>query len=290
MKISIFCQFEENGACGIHMLGKALGLLKLNHSVHLVHHPFKYDVKKSNSFRVEPNFKFSLIYSGFFGKGTSALIKLFLVLPLFLFDVPRIFIRLYQSEVVFLHKPLPLAFFYLALLKISFYRGKILCILDDWEGVGGMATVRQADNLLFKMLATFSDEGLPPVCDGIICSSQMSMEKMALGSKTKYKCIYIPLGASSIPTDISPLINEEFYIGYLGTFKSWHLIDFLLKIMQATYKINPKIKFLILGGGEEFEYLQESVNESDFKECIVLTGQIDHALVDDELKKENLNH
>ncbi len=288
MNFSILCQFERPTACGIHMDGKAKALIALGHSVCLLHHPFKYQKKLPGKLeRVNPNYQKVDIYSSFFESPKSGIKKLLLI-PVFMWELSRGLRFLRKSNYVFIHKPLPLGLLYMYLLKFSFYRGKIISIIDDWEGVGGMATIRQADSTVNKLLATLSDEHIPVIANGNICSSRLSLKKLELSNKSSGKNIWIPLGASEISASLISNANKKFKVGYVGSFKSKPLIDFLCEIIQSTLKIEEKIEFTIIGGGDDYPYLCEKIESLNVGQNLRLTGQVSHDQVNNYLQEFSL--
>ena len=70
-------------------------------------------------------------------------------------------------------------------------------MLDDWEGIGGMATIRQPERVLNKLLVTAAEEYMPAWAQGNICVSKLLVDKLEMSARTRGKSLYLPLGASS---------------------------------------------------------------------------------------------
>lgn len=263
------------------MKGRAKALAEQGHRVNLIYQPYKdYAVRKPCKFWKDENLTQRNIYSSFFR--SPFLLKPFFLIPLLLFDIPRIFLLMRTSGITILHKPLPLSLFYLVLLKGSFYGGKIILILDDWEGVGGFASIRNAENIKNKLLVTFCEEYTPDLADGVLCVSEILYKKMTLSKKTKDKAIYLPNGSNAEPKTEAfiPKTSQNLKIGYVGTFKNRPLIDFLLEIVETVIKKDKNVSFAFIGGGYEHDYMKEKIAKKGLASYITLTGQIPRVEVD----------
>src|SRR5690554_2591910 len=142
-------------------------------------------------------------------------------------------------------------------------------------------TLRPLANLVEKLKLKFAD------C--IVTESNASIDFVRKKYELKDKQIISkPLGITSlqanaydIPTikklklklNISP---EDFVLGYVGTFASYHNVDFLI----STFKMinNPHIKLILVGAGGGFTHIKKRVEEENIKN-VIFTGYIPNAEV-----------
>lgn len=287
MDIRIFCQFEEETAAGILMKGKALGLQDLGHDTSVLFHPFKYQKKKpKNSVQKENGIVKRYIYPKFIGK---RFLLLFFIPFYFLTDFITILRFLLKADAIVFHKPLPFSLFYAAVCRFFFPRRiKTICIVDDWESVGGMAMVRHANSPLLKIIATICEETEPLLTDGILCISKIMLDRYSLAEKTRHKCLYLPNGAA-LPTTTSNQAESpregKKKVHYVGTFKSKALISFITEIIHRVNEKSPDYEFTLVGGGDLFHELEACTQDI---ENVTLTNQIPHQEVLEHLQKADL--
>jgi glycosyltransferase involved in cell wall biosynthesis len=277
MKIALLCQFEDNTANAILMNGRAETLAQQGHQVVFIIHPFKYTGVPSDTFeQKQNNYQKICRYSRMFRKPRISFPLWFPAF--FLLDfIPALF-KIRRSDVFFMHKPLPLGLFYLFFLKLTFYRGKIISIFDDWEGIGGFVSLRNANSFLNRMLVSFSEELTPSLSDYNLCVSKILYDKLCLTQANQHKTLYLPNGASepeTLPPPYKPK-PDTFEICYVGTFKSQKLIDFLLEICVRLAVYSESLHFIFIGGGDDFNYLQTQVKAKGLESKLKLTGQLAH--------------
>jgi len=280
MNIAILCQFDINSASGRQMAGHAQGASELGHNVDLIIHPFKYEDSKDDIINLNSVYSANYVYSKFFK--TNGKRKLFHLFSFLLKDMPKVLFKLLKKDAVTIYKPLPLGWFYALLLKCFFFKGKIMLIADDWEGVGGFASVRSANSVVAKTLITFCEESAPYLCDHIQCASKILHQRFNLTPSFQSKTFYLPMGCREL--DLPPPVykDEQIIVGYVGTFKSRILVDFLLGIIEKTIVRKPPIKFVFLGKGSEFDYLKTQAMKLRLESHLKLTGFV--------TEKEKLNY
>lgn len=69
--------------------------------------------------------------------------------------------------------------------------------------------------------------------------------------------------------------GEPLTIGFVGSFLKWHRVENLVKVFNLLKEKEFNVKLLLIGAGEEFQTIQQMVNQSKWKDDITLTGFID---------------
>jgi glycosyltransferase involved in cell wall biosynthesis len=276
LKVAMMCHFEAGTACGIVLRGKADALAALDQDVSLLYFPFKYArPQRTTQVKIGPRLCLHAVYAPFFAQRGMRRI---LALPALLADLLQAYRLLAGSDVVVFQKPLPLTLMLQAMLRLTGRRTKITCIYDDWEGIGGMATNRKPEGILRKILISLAEECVPVWTHGNICSSRLLADKLEMSVRTAGKTLYLPGGAparvESAPVKAST--RGAFTVGYVGTFKSRHLANFIARIVSETLRRDDTVRFILIGGGEESGYLREQVASFGGLSNVTLTGQVAH--------------
>lgn len=289
MKVCVLCQFDVETSSYVLQHSRSLSLADLGHSVHLLVFPFKFGRRKStliaNSL-LDGGVRQTTIYSGFFMSGLKH--KLFHTLSFLLRHFPSGLARMLESDLVVVQKPLPLAFVLVLGLHLFAYKGKAVCIYDDWEGIGGFATIRNADSVARKIMLSFIEEVFPFLVNGIQCVSKTNYERIMLSKTLRKKCIYLPNGASEIKAGSDREIgrkNSDFTVGHLGALKLREPIDFLIDVILKTCAEEECIRFMFLGDGEELPYLQKRCLECAIDDRVTILGYVPHRRVPETLQE-----
>lgn len=264
------------------MLGKARASAELGHQVEVLFHPFKGDDLSLPAFEQE-SFEQKLFPYIAGNKGIVGKLKLAINRAVQFLQILK---STRQSDLLFLHKPLPFAMVLLLLSKIFAQKGqKRILILDDWEGIGGMSTLRQIDRPVGRIIVTICEEMMPYLCELTCSAAHIIMERFK-GPKTLDKLYFLPLGAKALPASeiVTRPVSGKVRIGYVGTYKSPHLVEFLCQALPLALE-TLDIEFVLIGGGDLFPELQAKLGGQS---GIQLTGPIPHAQVLESLKTFDL--
>ncbi len=68
--------------------------------------------------------------------------------------------------------------------------------------------------------------------------------------------------------------DTDFVIGYLGRLARGKGLEYLLDTFKGIYNYNKQYKFLIVGEGELYEYLQAEIKRSDLEDKVFLCGSV----------------
>jgi len=277
--------------CGDISIGRIINkiseILKCGHKVLYIRHPFKENTEKGiHRKKHSPDYHEISINSKIFRSKTP-----FLPLHLFSFIIRLILtisaIRKY--DLLIIQKALPLALIYILALKLSFSKVRCTVIHDDWEGIGGFATMRSCDSFLKRVLVTFCEEALAVLPDKTVCVSKILYNRFSLDPHIAGKCQYIPNGSTTAPEKINLLYDSEtLNVGYLGTFKNSILVNFLADTITETVSINDRIRFTVVGGGETFDDLSKQLQTKGVINKVTLTGWVSHSEAMNYLKSIHL--
>lgn len=70
-------------------------------------------------------------------------------------------------------------------------------------------------------------------------------------------------------------IKNEFVIGHVGTFNESKNHEFLIEVFKEIYKLDSKIKLLLIGGGPLFEDIKNKIYEFNLKDSVIFLGSRD---------------
>lgn len=71
-------------------------------------------------------------------------------------------------------------------------------------------------------------------------------------------------------------LANDFIIGFIGSLYAYEGIDFVIRAFDNIKKKIPNAKYLIVGGGPQFEAWQQLAAESKHKRDIIFTGRVPH--------------
>lgn len=69
------------------------------------------------------------------------------------------------------------------------------------------------------------------------------------------------------------------YIGYIGSLHSWQGLRCVIRAAQIVSKQKPEIKFLIVGDGDDADYLSSFIIENNLEQSIELRPSVAHELI-----------
>ena len=71
-------------------------------------------------------------------------------------------------------------------------------------------------------------------------------------------------------------LEDRFTVGFVGTFRPWHGVDFLLTTFQSLHRIDPKTHLLLVGDGPLRSRLEEQVRNAGLEKAVTFAGRIAH--------------
>jgi glycosyltransferase involved in cell wall biosynthesis len=208
VKIALVCQFPADTAEHILMSGRRDALEAMGHAPRLIVHPFK------RGDRPRP-------------------------LPLLcaraLWEVAQLVV--WGPRVVFVQKLLPLGLVYVALCR--FFGLRTVAIADDWEGVGGFATLR-GRAWLDSVLVTACEEAIPRVAHHTWAVSLPLAQRWP-------RAFYLPNGGA-LACDAAELCKApDFRVCYVGTLKDPAVVDLLTQVALATAGLSIYLDYVVSG-------------------------------------------
>jgi len=72
-------------------------------------------------------------------------------------------------------------------------------------------------------------------------------------------------------------LTTEPVVIFLGTFRNWHGVNQLPYIANRVLNQVPKVKFLLIGTGGEFENVKKGFTEKGIDKSVILTGQVEYS-------------
>jgi len=299
MKILVISQYPLYASTTNRMMGFAIALRKRGHKVTLFIVGNKYLPGTQKTYL--PN-----EIEGVQVKYTPSLPNAFIVMPgfisgicaiffLLLVKLPLTFIRSLMHDVVYSSKPLPYGT--IVALPASFLARKPFILdTDDWEGVGGFATIKQGSRALVKGIITYFEEMVPHHADAIVAASHLLAERIFL-SGIKREAVFIAQNGADIKT-FNPILDgkpirskfslQGFVFCYLGTFKkggaNWQM---LLDSFHFAWITRNDIMLLVIGFGNE---LQDAINYSNklgMSNNVCFAGKVEHKDVPNYLSAAN---
>lgn len=139
--------------------------------------------------------------------------------------------------------------------------------------------------LFFEKLAIKMENLAFENADLISVVSDVVKEQIILLGADERKIIINPNGVDQkkFHPDINSLeikklyrLEENFVVGFIGTFTRWHGIETLFEAAIEISKINSNIKFLLIGDGNLRAVLEIKTKELSLEDRIIFTGLIPH--------------
>lgn len=199
--------------------------------------------------------------------------------------LPLLILQSLRHDIVYLGKPLPLGAF-LALLCTGITRKPLVGDFDDWEGIGGFASVKQGNNAFAKTVISFFEELVPGRCALVVVVSRLLYRKMLLMGIPESRILYLPNGAdidSFSPELGGDEIRRELgldgrtVLAYLGTFKpggaNW---DFILDTFAEVCRSDATASLLVIGHGPQLADAQAYAKERGIASRVAFAGKVDH--------------
>lgn len=72
-------------------------------------------------------------------------------------------------------------------------------------------------------------------------------------------------------------MGDEPVLGFIGSFKPWHGMMFLLEVFRALHELRPHVRLVAVGEGPEWEAIRQRVSEWGLDGVVSLPGRVPHA-------------
>lgn len=140
--------------------------------------------------------------------------------------------------------------------------------------------------LVFEKLATQIEQFALQNSDLLSVVSEVTKDQIKKYEIDESKIVVNPNGVD--PEKFSPSIDgnkirnkfnldENFVVGFIGTFTRWHGVETLFEAALKVHQINHYIKFLLIGDGNLKPELELKTYQLNLQETIYFTGIIPHS-------------
>ncbi len=140
----------------------------------------------------------------------------------------------------------------------------------------------------FDSKANENEETTIKMADQVIVYTQPIIEywkqKIPTISSEKFN-VFQTLDYSRLDFVDEKIFNQIPVIGFIGSFLKWHRLDLLLEAFEKVRQDGLLAKLLLIGAGEEYQYIMQKVQNSAYKEDITLTGFVDGNALKEYRKK-----
>lgn len=300
MKVLVLSQYPLFASTTNRMLGMAVGLRKRGHSVTLLitgnkRLPGKKDGPLPRDIdgvriRYTPSLPDSFVVMPGMVQGVLALLVLSII------KIPITFFHALFHEVIYASKPLP----YGALVAVcasKFACKPLVLDLDDWEGVGGFATIKQGKRALVKAVITYFEEKVPLLCKAVVPVSRLLADRTLLSGVPAEAVFIAPNGADVNryrPDLDGSAIRQRYHLSgtvlcYVGTFKqggaNWRM---LIEGFAVVARERKEARLFVIGFGDELDDAKAFCEELGIAEQVVFTGRVENEHIPEHLAAADL--
>ncbi|MBU7011983.1 MAG: glycosyltransferase family 4 protein [Theionarchaea archaeon] len=172
--------------------------------------------------------------------------------------------------------------------------GVILCILGK---IFNVPVVYEVNGLIkeeskmknenrFRVVGSVFLEYVVVNCaDHLICVTPWIKENLVSRGISAQRLSVVENGADTVlfqyidnARTILGLDPDKYYVGYTGTLKAWQGLEYILDAVPFILERELETEFLIVGGGELYDWLHQSIREKTLS-CITVTGEVKHEKV-----------
>jgi glycosyltransferase involved in cell wall biosynthesis len=186
-------------------------------------------------------------------------------------------LRRSDAEIVQICKPQPMN---TLAARLGAQGRPIFCDCDDYEAATNLFT-----NQWQKRMVQYFEDGITTYASGITVNTIFSLKRYEALGYTKQPLIYVPNGVErsrfSVQTNPVQVQNrwgidpDQLIILYIGTLGiQSHPVDLLLDAFANIIKIIPNAQLIIVGGGEDYDFLIERSRKLKISEHVVFTGRV----------------
>ena len=162
-------------------------------------------------------------------------------------------------------------------------RKPLVVDLEDWDGIGGWASMSRK-KLLAKLTMTAFEETIPRKGDAIITVSKILYRRVINMGVPEDRVFYIPNGVDTNlfnPTIDGSNVRNYFNLSsdpvivaigvlYMHEFVNYEI---MIKAMKIVVKEIPKAKLLLIGWGPAMKNVKELVEKLNLKDNVILVGE-----------------
>lgn len=289
MKILAISQYPLEASTTNRILGFAIGLRKLGHDVTLLiignHYlPGAHKTplpREIQGVRIQqtPSVPDSWVVMPGFVSGILALLFMFFI------KAPLAFFAARRHDVLYASKPLPYGAI-VALVASRLARKPLVLDTDDWEGVGGFATVKQGKRALVKAVITYFEEKMPLWSKATVAASNLLAQRVRL-TGVPADSVFVAQNGADLqkfhPALDGSAVRQRFHLSgtifsYLGTFKkggaNWEM---LLDAFAHCARKTSDSMLLVIGFGEQLQDAQAYAETLGLSQRVVFAGRVEHA-------------
>lgn len=156
----------------------------------------------------------------------------------------------------------------------------IFCDCDDYE-----AETNLFKNKWQKKIVQYFEDGVVNYVSGITVNTSYSLNRYEALGYPKQHLVYIPNGAerSRFSSQTNPekvrnrwgLNSDHLIVLYTGTLGIHsHPIDLLIDAFAKVKKAIPSARLIIVGSGEDFDFLIGKTSQLDISDYVIFTGRV----------------
>ncbi len=72
-------------------------------------------------------------------------------------------------------------------------------------------------------------------------------------------------------------LGDEPLLGFVGSFKPWHGVMFVLEVFRALHELRPQVRMVAVGDGPEWQTIRQRVSDWGLDQVVLLPGRVPHA-------------
>ena len=152
--------------------------------------------------------------------------------------------------------------------------------------------------LVLKDIATVAERDSFKCAHAIIAVSREVADYIASCGMSLDKILTIPNGVDTVrfcPNAGRETIRNKLglgqapVIGFVGSFKAWHGIGFLVDAFVTIAQKHPGVKLLAVGEGPELRAAQDEISARGLEDQVIFTGRVPHAEIPSYLAAMDLS-
>jgi len=185
-----------------------------------------------------------------------------------------------EADIIYIGKPHPMNS--LAGLAAKIFRGKHLCLdSDDYEAASGNFGAGWQ-----KKVVAFFEQRMPRNVRLISTNTEFLRQKLISWGAPAERIFYLPNGVDRVrftKPDLSSIsalrrqleLDNRPVVLYLGSMSlASHAIDLLLEAFSRILARRPEATMLMVGGGEDFDYLREQSRSLGIEQALRWIGRV----------------
>jgi glycosyltransferase involved in cell wall biosynthesis len=186
-------------------------------------------------------------------------------------------LRQSDADIIQICKPQPMN----SLAALLGAKGRpIFCDCDDYE-----AETNVFANKWQKKIVQYFEDGIINYVSGLTTNTHFSLERYAALGYPQENIFYVPNGVErerfvrqTYPDRIHTrwgLNPDQSIVLYVGTLSIHsHSVDILIDAFNQVVNTIPNVRLLLVGGGEDYDLLQEKVRQLKLDSHVTFTGRV----------------